>query len=188
MTDKTVTIKNATNKQLDELLIRLRKENEVQNLIRDLKRKSTNQDYSYNYDPTVSTEEPIESLYHYGIPGMRWGVRRKRDTVNRTKGRGSQGSGDHQKTRKYKGRGMKNLSTQELKELNQRLQLEKQYKDLTPAKITRGMNFVKTVTAAGITISTLHALTKSPLAQDVIKAMAATVSVAKDRKILVRKI
>jgi hypothetical protein len=172
LTDETVTIKNATNKQLDELLIRLRKENEVQNLIRDLKRKSTNQDYSYNYEQSVSTEEPIESLYHYGVPGMRWGVRRKRNSGGRIKGKRSQGSSDYQKTRKLKRRGTKNLSTQELKELTQRLQLEKQYKDLSPAQITRGLNVVKTITAAGTTVASLYALSKTPLAQDVIKAMA----------------
>lgn len=171
-TDKTVTIKNATNKQLDELLIRLRKENEVQNLIRDLKRKSTNQDYSYNYEQSVSTEEPIESLYHYGVPGMRWGVRRKRDTAGATKKRKSQGSSDYQKSRKLKRRGSKNLSTQELKELTQRLQLERQYKDLSPGQITRGLNVVKSITSAGTTVASLYALSKTPLAQDVIKAMA----------------
>lgn len=171
MTDKTVTIKNATNKQLDELLIRLRKENEVENLIRDLKRKSTDQEYSYNYEQSVSTEEPIESLYHYGVPGMRWGVRRKRNSGGRIKGK-SQGSSDYQKTRKLKRRGSKNLSTQELKELTQRLQLERQYKDLSPGQITRGLNVVKSITAAGTTVASLYALSKTPLAQDVIKAMA----------------
>jgi len=93
MADKTLSIKSATDRQLDELIVRLRKENEVQNLILDLKRKSAKCDplnpnaHNYSYEfPEISTEEPIENLYHddivgrtlahYGILGMKWGVRR----------------------------------------------------------------------------------------------------------------
>jgi len=92
MADKTVSIKSATDRQLDELIARLRKENEVQNLILDLKRKSIKRDplnpnaHNYSYEfPEISTEVPVEDLYHnsventlqhYGILGMKWGVRR----------------------------------------------------------------------------------------------------------------
>jgi len=81
MADKTRTIKNATDQELNELIVRLRKEAEVQSLIAEIRRKSTPNDphNQYNdYRPEISTEQPIESLYHYGIPGMRWGIRRKR--------------------------------------------------------------------------------------------------------------
>lgn len=104
MADKTKTIKNATDVELDELMIRLRKENEVQNLIADLKRKSTlmplesftnSMGNSITYDhPQISAEEPIESLYHktddilahFGILGMHWG-HRKPETVGEVEGR-----------------------------------------------------------------------------------------------------
>jgi len=93
MADKSVTIKGATDRQLDELIIRLRKENELQTLIQELRRKSAKRNPVTGYiedqeyiDTGVSTEEPIENLYHddivgrtlahYGILGMKWGVRR----------------------------------------------------------------------------------------------------------------
>lgn len=90
MADKSVTIKSATDRQLDDLLTRLRKENELQSLIFDIKRKSkkrdplNNYDYSYEF-PDVSTEKPIEDLYHdsieetlahFGVLGQKWGIRR----------------------------------------------------------------------------------------------------------------
>lgn len=93
MADKSVTIKGATDRQLDELIIRLRKENELQSLIQELRRKSAKRNPVTGYiedpeyiDAGVSTEEPIENLYHddsigrtlahFGIRGMKWGVRR----------------------------------------------------------------------------------------------------------------
>jgi hypothetical protein len=174
MADKKVSIKSATDQQLDELLKRLRKEREVQSLIADIKRNSEERPYNYDgyFTPTISTEAPIESLYHFGVLGMRWG-RRKSGLGNRVvKKPKSPGSKDYQQSRKLIKKGTKNLSTQELKDLTQRLQLEKQYKDLNPTKIKKGMNVVKAVTAAGTTVASLYALSKTPLAQDIIKAMA----------------
>lgn len=149
MADKTKSIKNATDKELDELLIRLRKETEVQNLVGQLKRKSapnTPFSESISYDrPEVSTEEPIESLYHkvdatlahYGILGMKWGVRRKR---------GPDGlvvqSEDHKKVENLREKKVVEMSNVELKELNTRLQLEKQFKDLTKVEQSAGKKFV----------------------------------------------
>ena len=139
MANKTVTIKNATNKELTSLLFRLRQEHEALRLTRELKIKSVpnpNGHYpSYSIPEGFSTETivsngksiktmddeelalfldrlrnenevariiadiremnnpmepysdnqnyegismdtPVADLYHFGIPGMKWGVRR----------------------------------------------------------------------------------------------------------------
>jgi hypothetical protein len=153
MADKTKSIKTATDKELDELLVRLRKENELQNLIGDLKRKSSPDGSYIPYDrPQVSTEEPIESLYHFGILGMKWGVRRNHGGVSKA-GRQKAGSKeddrseDSKKKSELKKKKLRQMSNVELKSLNERLQLEKQYKELTKNEISAGRKFVTEVLA-----------------------------------------
>jgi hypothetical protein len=67
MANKSVSIKGASDQELDALLVRLRKEREAQGLVMDIKRNSTPPDplRPYDYVPiTVSTEDPVDSLYH----------------------------------------------------------------------------------------------------------------------------
>lgn len=185
MADKSKSIKTATDKELDELLIRLRKENEVQNLIGDLKRKSTPRDPLGNYipydKPEVSTEAPIESLYHkadetlahFGVLGMKWGVRRRTGSNGLvTSGRKTKNkSEDFLKSREAKAKGYKNLSTKELQDLTKRMQLEKQFRELTVSDYTRGMEVAKAVLSVGTTMASIYALSQTPLGQAAKKAL-----------------
>lgn len=80
-------------------------------------------------------------LSHYGVPGMRWGVRRS--GVSSTPGKTKKGppSEDYKRMQDMKKRGKKNLTTAELKELTGRMQLEKQYKDLSKASVSAGRKY-----------------------------------------------
>lgn len=115
------------------------------------------------------------ALQHFGILGMKWGVRRSPDQLGRastSKGKASTkvvkiASEDYAQSRAMIEKGSKSLSTKELSDLTRRLQLERQYKDLKPSDFKKGMDFVKTITAAGTAAGSVYALIKSPLAQSI---------------------
>lgn len=149
MADKSKSIKNASDKELDELIVRIRKENELQCLIKDLKIRSDFFNTPYE-NVKVSTEEPIDSLYHFGILGMKWGVRRSGGVERfgrRRKMRGGKISGDHQKKIGLKRKKLSAMTNEELKALNTRMQLEKQYKELTKADVSFGRKIVNDIIA-----------------------------------------
>lgn len=79
-----------------------------------------------------------DSLKHYGIKGMKWGVRRSREELARLRGEKAPPSQDAIKARglqkRVKRSGTKSLSNKELKELNERLNLETNYKKMTTTK------------------------------------------------------
>jgi len=73
-------------------------------------------------------------LEHYGIKGMRWGVRRDNPS-----GSSTPSSDDAKKTAEYKARvkagGTKSLSTRELQDLVNRMNLEQQYNRSRPRTV-----------------------------------------------------
>lgn len=89
-------------------------------------------------------------LYHYGIKGMKWGVRRTEAQLARARGEqwnplkkktastktSSSSSGEKKK--------VSEMSDDELRRAVNRLQLEKQYRDLSPKSVSRGKRLFDT--------------------------------------------
>lgn len=123
-------------------------------------------------------------LIHYGVLGMKWGIRKGRSGGGRK--RKPKDSSDHTRARKLEKRGPKKLSNEQLADLNKRLKLEQTYKKAKLEKhpYKRGVNFVRAVTAGGTALAALYGLTKTPLYKDVklaidLHAIQSTPKVAK---------
>ena len=97
-------------------------------------------------------------LYHFGIKGMRWGVRRYQNPdgslTNAGKKRLKKGhasneendSSNKSNTKSSSTKTVKDMSDDELRQAINRLQLEQQYKNLSPKNVSKGKKFVDTVT------------------------------------------
>lgn len=100
-----------------------------------------------------------DELYHYGVKGMKWGVRKRRSSsgkrgrkANPTKG----WSKDAKRARAISKKSVKQMTNQELSELNRRLALESNYNRLNPSKIKKGLAYAGAIAGAMGTISTLY--------------------------------
>lgn len=238
---KTITIKTATDEELTELLSRLRKESQIQSTIQDLRNKSlpnANEPYP-TWDAEsmrgIDRDTPIDTLYHYGILGMRWGIRRSAKALARVQSKNLDRSisqftpyvktgirtrdgrmimspdevqnritelqniksrmngkpvqelkpvqvrqhnpepkglsDDYMRAEILKTQDYRTMSNAEISALNQRLQLEKSYRTLKTEDRQKGLETVRNVTKVVATIGGLYALSKTPMIQDLTKAV-----------------
>ena len=102
--------------------------------------------------------EYVYELYHHGVKGMKWGVRRNRKKLGKQISSGLRKTGNalletykKQKTKhaekvaKSKPKRVEDMTDEELNTAIRRLELEKRFKDLTPRTITRGEKFTKSI-------------------------------------------
>lgn len=100
-------------------------------------------------------------LYHWGIKGMKWGVRRYQNKDGSLTPAGKKRRNVHDDYRRaHDGKKVSELSDRELKERNNRLQAEQQYAQLTKKK-NRGAQAVKTFISVAGTITAAEAAYKT---------------------------
>lgn len=86
-------------------------------------------------------------IYHHGIKGQRWGVRRfqNRDGTRTPLGRRRQIEVHEDYTRAHVKKSIKEMSDDELRMRNNRLNMELQYKQLTSRHRNAGRRFVEPI-------------------------------------------
>ena len=99
----------------------------------------------------------MNELYHHGIKGQKWGVRRYQNKdgslTNAGRKRLKKGHASNEGTDSYNKSSTKSSSTKTVKDMSDdelrqainRLQLEQQYKNLSPKNVSKGKKFVDTV-------------------------------------------
>lgn len=97
-------------------------------------------------------------LCHYGILGMKWGVRRTEAQLARARGKktsesDSDASEDYKKA--HSSKSVKTMSDAELRNRLNRLQMEQQYAKLNPGTVNRGKDAASKILKTGTTIATV---------------------------------
>lgn len=91
-------------------------------------------------------------LKHYGVVGMKWGVRRAKRQASQ--------SDDYKESRSIMKKKIDQMSNAELKTVNNRLNLEANYREVSKRNISSGRKWVNTVLVGAATATATAFVTK----------------------------
>ena len=93
-------------------------------------------------------------LFHYGVLGMRWGVRRNTSESSVPPKRKM--SADAEEMKRLQKKPLNQMSNQELQRYNQRTQLENIYRRANPSNFKKSIAIATTAAAAMGTVASLY--------------------------------
>lgn len=103
--------------------------------------------------PSLLKHDDVENfIEHFGIKGMRWGVRRSRVKT----------SSDFRKTAPLRRRKPKQLTNKQLRDVNARLNLEQNFRRMNPSTVQKGHSAAKNIIALSGTAVALASLAQTP--------------------------
>lgn len=100
----------------------------------------------------------VESeLYHYGIKGMKWGVRRTEAQLARARGKKqSSSTEEHEDYKKaHDSKSVKSMSDAELRSRLNRIQMEQQYSKLSSSDVSKGKSFANKALKTATTVAAI---------------------------------
>lgn len=94
-------------------------------------------------------------LMHYGIKGMKWGVRRTEAQLARARGKSKTSSEEESEDYKkaHSSKSVKSMSDVELRSRLNRLQMEQQYSRLNPGTVSKGKEIANKILKIGTTVA-----------------------------------
>ena len=111
-------------------------------------------------------------LAHFGIRGMKWGIRRTPEQLGHKKEKRDNRSEDRKEVDSLRKRSSKTLSNKELEKITKRMNLERQYSDLKRREISSGEQYVNSVLKYATTAAAVYGLYRSPMGKAIRSAIS----------------